>query len=71
MDKKTLTVVICCYNSTKTILNTLDSIDIKANKDVDVFLINDGSKDDLKGCVKKYLDEFPERVHYFEKENGN
>ncbi|XQP55355.1 MAG: glycosyltransferase family 2 protein [Mycoplasmoidaceae bacterium] len=71
MDKKTLTVVICCYNSTKTILNTLDSIEINTNKDVDVFLIDDGSKDDLKGCVKKYLTDYPDRVHYFAKENGN
>ncbi|MCQ3915043.1 MAG: glycosyltransferase [Mycoplasmoidaceae bacterium] len=71
MDKKTLTIVICCYNSTNTILNTLSSIDIKEHKDIDVFLIDDGSKDDLKQCVKKYLTEYPDRVHYFKKENGN
>lgn len=71
MKKKILTIVICCYNSTKTILSTLDSIDVESNKDVDVFVIDDGSKDDLKGCIRKYLDQYPDTVHYFRKENGN
>lgn len=71
MDKKTLTIVICCYNSTKTLMGTLESLDIKAHKDIDVFLVDDGSKDDVKTCVKNYLDQYPDRVHYFRKENGN
>ncbi|MBQ0045832.1 MAG: glycosyltransferase family 2 protein [Mycoplasma sp.] len=69
--QKTLTIVVCCYNSAKTILNTLNSIDIKSNKDIDVFLIDDGSKDNLKEIVKDYLKDYPDRVHYFRKENGN
>lgn len=71
MDKKTLTIVICCYNSTKTVLNTLSSLEVKDHDDIDVFLIDDGSTDNLQDCVKDYLKKYPDRVHYFKKENGN
>lgn len=70
-ESKILTIVICCYNSTKTILNTLASIDIEKNRDIDIFLIDDGSKDDLKTCVMDYLKKYPKQVHYFRKPNGN
>lgn len=70
-ESKIFTIVICCYNSTKTILNTLASIDIQRNKDVDIFLIDDGSKDDLKTCVMDYLEKYPKQIHYFRKSNGN
>lgn len=70
-QKKTLTIVICCYNSTSTILNTLNSLDLQNQKDLDVFLIDDGSKDNLKDCVKDYLQKYPDIIHYFQKENGN
>lgn len=69
--QKILTVVICCYNSTKTILNTLESIKIKNFPEIDVFLIDDGSKDNLKDCAKHYLTKYPNQIHYFRKKNGN
>lgn len=71
MNQKILTIVICCYNSTKTILTTLNSLDLQNQKDIDVFLIDDGSKDNLKEYVKEFLDKYPDAVHYFAKENGN
>lgn len=71
MDKKTLTIVVCCYNSTATVINTIESIDLSTNKDVDVFIIDDGSKDNLKQHIESYLRRFPNNLHYFQKENGN
>lgn len=68
---KLLTVVVCCYNSSNTIKNTLDSIDIEHNKDVDVLIINDGSKDNLEQVINPYLTKFPDNFHYIKKENGN
>lgn len=71
MDKKTLTIVVCCYNSSKTVVNTIESIDVGSNKDVDVFLIDDGSRDNLEEVVAPYLRRYPNNIHYFKKENGN
>lgn len=69
--QKTLTIVISCYNSTATILSTLKSIHIQHYQDIDVFLIDDGSKDNLKDHVQAYLDLYPNQIHYFRKTNGN
>lgn len=71
MEKKTLTVVVSCYNSTKTVVDTIESIDVSVNKDVDVFIIDDGSTDNLKAVVEPYLKRFPNNIFYFRKENGN
>lgn len=70
-DKKTWTILICCHNSTKTIRATLDSIDCKNNNDIDVFVVDDGSTDNLKAVVEPYTKKYPDVIHYFYKENGN
>lgn len=70
-QKKTWTILISCYNSTKTIRDALDSIDYKDNNDIDVFVVDDGSKDNLKEVVEPYVKAYPEVIHYFRKENGN
>lgn len=71
MEKKTWTILICCYNSTKTIRAALESIDYKNNNDIDVFIVDDGSKDNLKEVVDPYIKAYPDVIHYFRKENGN
>ena len=63
---KIWTIVINCYNSTKTIVATLESLNLQRS-DIDVFVIDDGSKDNLKKCIKKFLDKYPDTVHYFRK----
>ena len=68
---KLLTVVVCCYNSANTITDTIKSIDVLNNKDVDIFIIDDGSKDNLESVVKPFIDQYPDNIHYFKKENGN
>ena len=45
--QKTSTILICCYNCTNTIKNTINSIKFKNNDDIDVILMVDGSKDNL------------------------
>ena len=67
---KIWTIVINCYNSTKTIIATLESLDLQRN-DIQVFVIDDGSKDNLKKCIKRFLDKYPDTIKYFRKANGN
>lgn len=67
---KIWTIVINCYNSTNTIITTLKSLDLQRN-DIQVFVIDDGSKDNLRKCIKKFLTKYPNTVKYFRKTNGN
>ncbi|MCQ3908775.1 MAG: glycosyltransferase family 2 protein [Mycoplasmoidaceae bacterium] len=46
-------------------------MDFKDNNDIDVFVVDDGSTDNLKEVVKPYLKANPDTIHYFKKENGN
>lgn len=68
---KTWTILICCYNCTKTIQKTLNSIIFKNNDDIDVLLVDDGSTDNLYKVIKPYLNSCPKQIHYFKKQNGN
>ena len=68
---KTWTILICCYNCTKTIEKTLKSIIFENNHDIDVLLVDDGSTDKLYKVIKHYLDAYPKQIHYFKKQNGN
>lgn len=69
-NTKIWTIVINCYNSTKTIVSTLESLDLQRN-DIQVFIIDDGSKDNLKKCIKDFLVKYPDTIKYFRKTNGN
>lgn len=71
MDKKQKlwTIIINCYNSTKTIRHTLNSINLK-EEGVDVFVIDDGSKDNLKKVIAPLLKSYPNTIHYFKKTNS-
>ena len=39
-------------------------------KDIEIILVNDGSKDSSAEIAKKYLEKYPEKIIYLEKENG-
>lgn len=68
---KTWTILICCYNCTKTIERALETIVFKNNDDIDVFLVDDGSTDNLYKVIKPYVNAYPDQIHYFKKQNGN
>jgi len=71
MQKKTWTILICAYNCADTIKDTLNSIIYDGNDDLDVLVVDDGSKQDIKSIVQPFVDAHPNIVHYFRKENGN
>ncbi len=68
---KLLTIVIPTYNTEKYIRRCLDSIVIPETlKDVEILIINDGSKDGSVAIAKEYADKYPESVKIIDKENG-
>ena len=60
MDK-TLTVSIASYNVERFLKQTLDSICLSdAIDDIEVIIVNDGSKDNTAAIAKEYVDKYPQ-----------
>ena len=61
-----VSIIIPTYNSEKYLEKCLNSAFNQTEKDIEVILINDGSKDNSKDIIKKFNDK---RLVYIEKEN--
>lgn len=69
--KKVLTILVPVYNTEKYLKRCLDSILLKEIlNDIDVILVNDGSKDSSVEILKQYEKEYPDVVTVVDKENG-
>ena len=65
-------IVIPVYNVEKYLVECLDSIvkqAVKLSDDVEILLINDGSKDASGSICEKYAVQYPVIIRYFHKEN--
>lgn len=62
-----VSVVIPAYNAEKTIIKCLDSIVNQTYKNLEILVINDGSKDKTQELVENYNDK---RITLINKENG-
>lgn len=68
---KILTVSVAAYNVQDTIKETLDSFTkAKYLKDMEILVIDDGSKDDTMEIVKEYEKKYPDSIHLISKKNG-
>ena len=70
-NSKILTVVIPAYNMEKYLNRSLDSIlcgDLIA--DIEILVVNDGSKDQTLKIAREYEDKYPDIVKVVDKENG-
>lgn len=69
--EKILTVSVAAYNVEKTIRQTLDSFcQSKYLKEIEILVVNDGSKDNTANIVKEYEIKYPESIRLISKENG-
>ena len=62
-------LIIPVYNVENYIEKCLNSVVNQTLKDMEVIIVNDGSKDSSKQKIEKYLKKYP-RIKYLEKENG-
>ena len=62
-----VSVIIPIYNAEKYLRESIDSVVNQSLRDIEIILINDGSKDSSEEICKKYLSD--ERVTYYYKEN--
>lgn len=69
--EKVLSIVIPSYNVEKTLGETIESmLDDRILSDIEILVVNDGSKDITASIGKKYQSLYPNTVRYIEKENG-
>lgn len=68
---KTLTISVAAYNVESTLEKTLSSFnDPSIYNDLEVLIIDDGSKDNTRKVAKKYEKIAPQTFKYIAKENG-
>ena len=66
---KLITFTIPCYNSQDYMRHCIDNI-VAAGDDVEVIIVNDGSKDDTGKIADEYQKKYPTIVKAIQKENG-
>lgn len=66
-----LSVIIPVYNTEKYIEKCLDSIANQTMKDLEIVIVNDGSKDNSENVIKQWIENNKDiNVKYIKKENG-
>lgn len=66
---KYITFAIPCYNSQDYMEHCIESL-LVGGDDVEIIIINDGSKDDTKKIADRYAKKYPSIVKALHKENG-
>ena len=70
--EKILSIVIPTYNMENYLRHCLDSLLIKEGlNDVEILVVNDGSKDSSLEIAREYESKFPKSFRVIDKENGN
>ena len=67
---KSLSVIVPFYNVENYIEKCLETLVNQTLQDIEIILVNDGSQDKSVDIVKKYLNKYPDKITYLEKENG-
>lgn len=66
---KLLSVAIPCYNSENYMKNCVESL-LKGGEDVEIIIVNDGSKDSTAQIAEEYAARYPSIIKAVHKENG-
>lgn len=69
MSQKLVTLVVPSYNVENYIRRCLDTL-VQGGEDVEIIVVNDGSKDNTAKIAQEYADAYPDIVSLISKENG-
>lgn len=75
-EKGLISVIIPTYNDSKSIVETLDSLMIQTYKNIECIIVDDGSTDNTKETVEKYIQNADKqktgiKINYYYQENGD
>ena len=65
-----VSIIVPFYNVENYIEKCLETLVNQTLEDIEIILVNDGSKDRSKIIVDKFLKQYQEKIVYLEKENG-
>lgn len=69
MEEIKVSVIVPIYNSEKFLEKCIESIVNQTLKEIEVILINDGSKDNSHNICLKYLENYPQKIRYINNKN--
>ena len=70
MEQKLITFTVPCYNSEKYMEKCINSILEAEEKNIEIIIVNDGSKDGTGNIADEYEKKFPEIIKVIHQENG-
>ena len=65
-----VSIIVPFYNVENYIEKCLQSLVNQTLEDVEIILVNDGSQDGTKEIAKQFVEKYPNKIMYLEKENG-
>ena len=70
MSQIKVSVVVPFYNVQEYIEKSLESLVNQTLQEIEIIVVNDGSKDDSESIARKFADAYPDKVKLLTKENG-
>ena len=71
MDRPKVSVIVPVYNTEKYLRKCLDSLVGQTLKDIEIIIVDDGSKDSSPSIINEYIGRYPDRfICYTQKNSG-
>lgn len=65
-----VSIIVPVYNVEGYIEKCLDSLVNQTLQEIEIIIVNDGSKDNSKRIIEKFIKLYPQKIIYIEKKNG-
>lgn len=65
-----ISVIIPVYNTERYIRKCLDSVVNQSYENIEIIVVNDGSKDNSEEIIKEYENKYKNKIIYLKKQNG-
>ncbi|WP_175622711.1 glycosyltransferase family 2 protein [Chryseobacterium schmidteae] len=65
-----ISVIVPVYNVEHYLAKCLDSLVNQSLQNIEIIVVNDGSKDGSKNIIQEYSEKYPDKIKAFTKENG-
>ena len=65
-----VSIIVPVYNVENYLAKCLDSLISQTYQNIEILVVNDGSKDNSEQIIQEYAQKYPEKIKPFNKENG-